>query len=244
MNKPVNISAWLRMFRMKRKSSSYEPRMIGFPFIFIIAAWIMLWFIWPHGEPVVPRPGKTVAPRVSFIGNYISAYSNPVYSVVKPVATDEDIAKPLPWMVARPVKLLEKNEAAGGKSAAENMKDELRDAAVRDMNAYVPVWQDKAVFSNVNGSTMHLTVEPAGALAEYGFQAPDLSSLPAKMDKPWLVSVFVRVDEKGKIEHVFLESGCENREINSTIVRSMYRGRVAKIGKMIEGRVRVNFGQD
>jgi len=232
------------MVRIKRKSSSYEPRLVGFPFVFIITGWIMLWFIWPNGEKFAFKPAAPFRSRVAFIGNFSGGYSNYVYSAAKPAAGDEDVAKPLPWMAVRPVKLLEKNVIADGLSESEKMSGELRDMAGREINTYMPVWQDQAVFSAVADETMRLTVEPSGQLAEYGFQVQDFSSALKKTDKPWIAMVIVQVDEKGKVENVFLDAGCESREINSLVVKSMYRGTVSKIGKRIEGRVMVNFGQD
>lgn len=228
---------------MKQKSSSYEPRLMNFPFLVITAAWIMLLFLWPHGGKVVkgkhiPRP-----PRIAFVRGLENLYSKPFsFPVWKTSEGTGDAAAVVPWMVVRPAKFLERSApVSDGSSGGMVMSSNI---VFRDVNAYRPVWDDPSVFNEKTDGRMSLIVEPRGALREAGFLVPDFSSELKKADKPWFVSVFVEVDDKGKVEHVFLDAGCENREINSVVVKSMYRGSLAKTGTRIEGRVTVNFGQE
>ncbi|MDD4871061.1 MAG: hypothetical protein PHR77_10935 [Kiritimatiellae bacterium] len=228
---------------MKRKNSSYDPQLVNFPSVIIGVAWVMLWFLWPHGGQVTLKKQISVPPRVSFVKSSDSLYSRPSsFQTWKTIAETGDAVVAVPWLSTRPAKLLEKNPFTIDEPSVN--KAIFSDAIFNDMKTYRPAWDDPAVYQYKTDDRMCLVIQPADALKESGFQVPDFSAELKKTDKPWSVTVFVEVGNKGKVENVFLETGCENREINSMVVKSMYRGNLQKTGTRTEGRVMVNFGRD
>lgn len=242
MNKVPNISVWLRMLRMKRSTSSYVTPMIGVPYIVIALAWVLLWFLWPHGIGVKRRP--VVSPvRVAFVRYSEAAFSRPVpFPVGSAVTGTLNLVTVAPWQVPRTPRLLERK--SGGDEWGGGRDEAFADRAGRELKAYRPVWTEPGLFAGPADASLHVTVEATGTLAGNGFQVPDFQASLKKTNLPWLVSAFVQVDKNGRVERVFLEAGCENRDINSLVVKALYRGRVSSPGTRCEGRVRVNYGQD
>lgn len=238
----MNIAVWLRMFRMKGKTSAYARQMVSIPYVAIAVGWVMLWLLWPHGVKVVARQHVPAVTSVSLVRVTENPFSKPIpMHLWKAAGSGDDNVTVMPWMVTRPAKVLERSifsadESAKGadSSGVANLK----------MSAYRPVWSDKAVFNIEAGRGMYLTMESSRTLTERGFEVPDLGPDLKKADKPWIVKAFVEVDEKGKVAGVFLESGCDYKEINSAVVRTLYRGLVSKAGARCEGLVKVNFGRN
>jgi len=244
MNRALNISVWLRMLRMKGANSSHELRMFSFPSIIIAAIWVSLWFLWPHGEiKVMRRQPVLFSPRVVFVkasDNLNSRSSS--FDALKMSTEAGDTVVVTPWLASRQARILERNTIASDESARGRMMRGGDNPLFMGMEGYSPVWEDIPVFNSTTDGIMHLTVEPMGALWDYGFQVPEFLSDIKKNDIPWSVAVFVEIDRNGKVENVFLESGCGNKEINSIVVKSMYRGKLTIPGTRCEGRVKVNFG--
>jgi len=243
MNSTINISAWLRMFRMKRSTSAYEPRWLSIPSVLIAIMWMMLWLLWPHGEKLQTVKTQVMqSPRVAFVPGGENIYSKPLsFNTWK---TSDESGEPvpvMPWLMDRPARCLEKNISIVEEYASGRMAG-IYGHVLRGMESYKPVWEDVPVFNISTNSQMRLTVETMGDLKVRGFKLPDFLSEIKKNDKSWMITVFVEVDKDGNVDKVFLDSGSEYKEINSIVVKSIYRGRVSVAGTRCEGRVRLNYG--
>lgn len=243
MNRTLNIFLWLRMFRIKRSTSVYDPRWLSIPSVVIGIMWMMLWLLWPHGPKVnVVTKHFQLSPRVAFVPGGENIYSRPISFNTWKTSDESGEAVPVQtWLVERPLRCLEKNTSIAQNYSGGNA-EAIRGEALQGMDSYRPVWEDMPVFNIATNSQMRLTVEPMGDLMKRGFKIPNFLPEIKNTDKSWIITVFVEVDDKGKVGNVFIDSGSEYKDINSIVVKSVYHGSVSVAGARCEGRVRLNYG--
>ena len=193
----------------------------------------------------VPMRRAVASPaRVSFVQYRDNMYNRPFpMHTWKMAVGGEDVAA-TPWQITRPVRFLERQTFPEGAIEGPDGKEAATASAGRSLKTYSPEWKDEPLFSKASSRDMRLTVEPTGELASRGFQAPEFPAELKKKEIAWYVTAHVVVGENGRVEQVFLDGGSESKEINSLVIKTLYKGSVSKPGGQCEGSVRVNFGQE
>ena len=188
------------------------------------------------------RTQVQMSPRVAFVSAGENMFTKPLsFNTWKTSDESGESVPVVPWLEQRAARCLERpvsfvEEYASGRMAGINGH------VLRGMESYRPVWEDAPVFNIGTNSHMCLTVELMGELKGRGFIIPDFLHEIKNNDTPWLITVFVEIDKSGKVENVFLDSGSEYKEINSIVVKSLYRGKVSVAGTRCDGRIRLNYG--
>lgn len=234
-----------------KRKSYYSRGLVDFSSVFIALAWIALWFLWPSGEKLPVRVRELRIPRVSYVS--FSEVEGRIYIDPTLLALpsrvgfrlpeqEEGIPDALSSFSTSSPKFLKRRKGLVEESVVGEAKS-VPGNAFSQIGAYRPYWRDTHVFSKKNGQVMQLLVEPSDKLKKYGFQVPEFPIEKVEhLGKPWMVVVYIEVNKDGRPEHVFLEIGCDDSQINTMVVKTMYRGRLSIPGIKCEGRVRVNFG--
>jgi len=158
-----------------------------------------------------------------------------------PEQEDKSSAALIDYRIGKP-KYLERRMSPGKRpfSGSDNSSS---DSVRGSLGSYSPLWHSDAAFSRESGGDALAFVQVSGKLAQYEFTL-DQSRVKhlEKGEKPWQVVVYVEVGEGGGPEHVFLETGCDDPEINAAVVRAMYYGKVSSSGTACSGRVTISCG--
>lgn len=238
------------MFHYKKKF--YSRGFIDLPSVLIALAWFGLWLVWPLAEQSAKgRTHGLGGPRVAYVrfaageGNLYmepDLFGRPSRIGFRLPEQREDVPVTVPDHRTSLPRFLEWPSTLPAESTSAD-HELLSDRASRQMGSYRPYRREEHVFSQKAGRDMRTLAEVSGELKKYGFLAPVFRVESVKQsDKPWLVVVYVEVSEDGRPEHVFLETKCDDQEINDMIVKAMYKGRLLRPGKRCEGRVTVSFG--
>ena len=231
-----------------RKRNRYARGEMGLSSVCVGAAWIALWLVWPSGGAGVssarlpasfsvqystfPFEDKDLTTTLPFV-DHISA------EFMRRDENDEPENLLLSRRL-RPPRYLERNTEMRIETDANNEGPYLIHL-LSEPDAYRLRWTDERVFPPDTGKDMKVIIRPAGKLKTYGFQIPKLPIKKIKSkNMSWTVVVTVEMGDFGRPEHVFLESGCSDKSINTMIVRTMYRGTLTTPGGRCSGRVTVS----
>lgn len=237
---------------MSQNRIHYSRGVIGLPSVFVAVAWIALWLVWPSGGKVVSPMRSPASPRVFYVqlgtGREKLTDSLPFVDGISPASIlhhdeDEPAESLLSQRVRRPRYLERSIELKVGTASGITGSLSGRVSGMPP-GGYRSQWRDEHVFSQEPGQNLKVIVRPSGDLKKYGFKVPELPIENIKRrDKPWMVVVYVQTGDNGWPEHVFLESGCDDEEVNAMIVRAMYRGCLSTLAVRCAGRVTVSFGR-
>lgn len=239
------------MARNKRYKH-YSTFRAEFPSVFIAFAWIAMWFLWPSGEKPLRRIREVDTPRVSYLCHVVDdnkPYKDPTmlflpsrFGFVNVLKQEEGITEVVTSHPPGPPRFLGLRDAQTKDSTAPR-HESVCETASRDMGTYRPYCREGNVFTRKAERDMRLFVEISSELEKYGFEVPEFPAESVKRSgKPWMVTVHVATDDDGMTKHVFLETGCEDQEVNAMVVKTVGRGRLSKRGKRCEGRIVVNYG--
>jgi hypothetical protein len=218
------------------------------PVVLIGVGWVVLWLLWPAAPTTKPRARSTG--RVQFVGeipvrsqSYFDqqGFTRASRSGFDAVDTPSAEIVRIPALISGVPRLLDREPESAKEHAgtAHEAPDATPD---RRTLAYRPDWREAPVFKGAAGATPEIRVRLSPALSERGFVAPVFTTnqFPGARGT-WQVVLVVEVGTSGRPEHVFVESGCESPEINATIARLMYGGKVPE-GRPCSGRVWVGLG--
>ena len=232
----------------------FPGRLIDMPTILIAVGWAGLWFVWPSVERRLEVPEMPRMPDVRFMPAGMALHSehnDPTVIAFHPLdgALDAALARGSiahvapnvrdPRYLDPRVKGLSAWECREAAAAAQNQSPSASlTGDVLRLNLPGP-----AVFAPPGVGPLRVVVSPARTLRDRGFSAPDLVAEAAEWsDRPWQVVGEVDMDEQGEVKDVFLESGSTQPAIDASVVRLLYRARLAGPGERCSGRVTVSYG--
>jgi hypothetical protein len=106
---------------------------------------------------------------------------------------------------------------------------------------YAPVWKRGTVFGPLNPGRAELRVELVGTGLR-GLQFPEIPDVWGRNGETWTMTADVQVGADGVVEHVFLKAPGVHMEMDTQVVRWLYRARMPAGTAGRRGRVRVSNG--
>jgi len=230
------------------RRSPYERGVIGIPDVAVAVFWIALWVVWPSGQnrDIQHRRlsgTKTAyfqfAPRENILFNLPDSFIRPTMLGHERI----DGAK-LPQQLAsrgpREPRFLERSPAVTEKQMG---CETVPVPVCGRTDATQPFMTVENVFNGETGTNLQILVQMSDTLKKREFQMPELLvDQPGKAAKPWMIVVRVEFDENGLPVNTFLETRCEDQRINSTVIKTIAKGRLASSGAKCDGYVIVNYG--
>ncbi|MFC1497681.1 hypothetical protein ACFLS1_04285 [Verrucomicrobiota bacterium] len=238
-----------------KKSRSYSMGIIGLPSVLVALGWIGLWFAWP-----LPPEGHTadIGKEKTFEVSYVQFDDGKGKTYLDPIILSRSSDNGNAWpdegeermdvlcsYQARPPKFLERHPEEEQEASRFVEYEALYAKTIQGLEKRGPRWRRKLVDgqSLKPERDMVMIIELSEKIKEYGFQIPDFPvKLKEYSQKPWLVTVYVEVNQDGKAEHVFLVTGSNSREVNDIVIRTMEKGKLVKPGERCSGRITVSFG--
>lgn len=219
-----------------------------FPTICLGIAWCALWLLWPDVHVSAPvRRAAAPAPHYVFLSQRAddSTWSLPAvpfplsskYGFSRAVRDEraEELLRPvladLAGVLKRPVAPRTTPTTAEIANLAAEMGDVL--------DEYEPPPVSPPAFrSEGDGSVRKVMIEFSESLSKQQFEVAQLFTNGfARTTKPWVVKAHVEIARDGNVSHVFLETPAEGGEVNSAVIRTLYRSRLKNAGAECEGQV-------
>ena len=229
---------------VKRLRNKYRGGLIGMPSLFVIVLWFAIWCLWSFdgiegSKKRTPSDGRLICADIE--NGY--ACINPMDMIrTSYVATEMDGPSSVLINHYEPsFKPLERTANLRA-STSVGLHRELGYGVDGLERGYVPLWPDVPVFRNNIERSNTFILEMSGNLKKYGFYIPENIEKSLKIKaSAWQVVVYVATDDNGHVEHVFIEKGADDPQVDQAVIRAMYRGRLVKEGRRIEGDVTVSF---
>ena len=236
--------------RSKRKRAArYVRGIMGIPSFVVAAMWVGIWFLWPDaGRSSLPSDMPT--PRVAYVpfdvgeGSWYlrpDVFGRPLSIGFSLPAQGEDVpASPAGRHLPRP-RLLERNGRMSNTAYWEPAQWR-KAASCRGEAGYRPHWTGDKVFARPDGYEMRFVVDMSRSLRRRGLVIPDLSGkgmVPA--EGPWTAVLLLDVNRAGRPEHVFVEAGTGQPDVDSDVARVLYRASAPGSGGPCSGRVTISY---
>ncbi|MFC1452339.1 hypothetical protein ACFLSJ_03230 [Verrucomicrobiota bacterium] len=224
--------------------------LLGLPSLGIALLWGGLWLLWPWRAGVngtEPDSRRMMIRHGWWLPQDYDLFRHPFWDIP---AKEIDMSFPVErrpraeWIYDGGSPILLARESAGPGASDPDFDEWLGGRFTAGSRAYRPAWEDDAVFTNAPLPQMRLLAEVSPDLEQCGFRIPALPvSAGHAAESPWRVQLYVEFDGEGRVENVFLESGCDDAEINADLVRAMHRAKVETAGRPCSGRVTLSFGR-
>jgi hypothetical protein len=208
---------------------------------------VALWIVWPSGvyeQIQIRAPSKTMVGYAMITPGDLKLLNRPDDFIALGSAGRErleDAKAPEQLILApvRPPMLLERQAFASiQKSDVAPVPPVLTQM---DEPRILP--SIEGVFQEAADTNLHVFVGLSESLRKHNFQMPEFKIEASwKVADSWMVVVYVETNEDGEPEHVFLETGCDDKKINDAAVKLVARGRASEPAARCEGRVTINYG--
>ncbi len=234
---------------IRRLSKLYRWMRDGLAGTVVASSWALLWLLWPMGRPAKPPEVPGCAAEVSYVRMPAGDTRFRVMpdQFARPPLAGFGIADSIEGMMSeapepelpRPDFLERTPEDAsrlldGGRDLLA-ARIETMPSRYRYVSGAGPVFVSKA--APARGVHADLSHE----LESAGFQLPSPETMSGKGQKRWMVRAYLDVHPGGWVEHVMLETPCEDSAVNAMLTRYLLQGSVRKAGKSLSGRVTVTF---
>ncbi len=215
----------------------------------VALSWVLLWLLWPTGRPALPpkRPSRPAA--ISYVREPVSdarfrvmpdQFARAQLAVFGIADRIEGMMSEAPEPVLPAPDFLERTpeDAAHGPYGGEDL---LAARIESTPSRYGYDAGDGPVFGPAGAPTSGIRVALSPELASSGLTLPSPADLSGKGQKPWMVRAYVEVHPRGWVEHVMLETPCEAAGVNAMLIRYLQKGKTARTGRCLSGRVTVTF---
>jgi hypothetical protein len=230
------------------RRSPYEQGIIGIPDVAIAVFWIALWVAWPSGEnrdtPRRKLSGTRTSyfrfvPRENILFNLPDSFIQPTLLGRERI----DEAK-LPQQLASPRLRAPRFFERSPTQPEEQIGHEAVPVPIYwQTNAAQPFTTTENVFNTEAGTNLQVLVELSDTLKKRGFRMPELLvEQQGKAEKQWTVVAYAQFDEDGLPVNIFLETRCGDQKMNSTVIKTIAKGRLATAGEKCDGHIIVNYG--
>lgn len=221
----------------------------GFGSSVVASSWVLLWLLWPMAKPAAPRAAPGPAAAFSYV-------RVPTDSTRFRVMPDQFARAPLAGLgiadrieglmseapepeLPRPDLLERSPEDASRGMRLDRGSLTARLEGLPARHRYVALGGPVFGTGAARTTGVHVAVSPE--LAARGFALPSPGDLPGKWQKKWMVRAYLDVSPGGWVDHVLLETPCEDGEVNAMLTLYLQRGEVSKAGRALSGRVTVSF---
>ncbi len=193
---------------MRGKSSTYSRGYIDGVSVFIAAAWMALWLLWPAPGVVSLRPDGLPAPAVSCLPFNLPDHKQP-YPAVQSSGNGGKAGEPdLNGLQQAPAsqrtvtpRFLEWGALFVNAPAVTNPVSPSEGLSCQ-LTVYQPQFEAEHVFGRKNGQGKSVLIRASDELEARKFEVPEFPVESVKgFEKPWQVDVRVEVGENGRGEH-------------------------------------------
>jgi len=232
------------MTRRSGHKYQHSRGIIGLPSLFVAASWLAIWVLWTSVGRTVPAGHSRSSTRTFFSR---PAAASPTQmdprDIIRLQRKSDEIDAPSSAVISHyepEPRYLER--AAGGAARTGVLFEEALRKSDSKPWAYRPDWRERALFPKGRGGDAKVLVECSQRLEVNGFRLPQMVMVQLGVGKkPWQVKVRVQTDDKGRVEHVFLESGSDDELLDRRVLQAIYRGRLVTKGGRCEGTITVSF---
>ncbi|MCK5851189.1 MAG: hypothetical protein KAH23_09760 [Kiritimatiellae bacterium] len=227
-----------------RRRNQYGSGLIGTPSLLVLVLFFAIWSLWSFDRLAEAKIRSASEGRLIY-AKMKKGYDciNPMDMIRQPRVAIE-MAGPSSVLISHYKPAFKPLERKAYVNVDSSMGFERKSGYGVDgfERGYFSLWDDIPVFEKNIGSDNLFVLELSGNLKKYGFYLPKNSEKLLKAGvSAWQVVVYVATDDKGRVEHVFVEKCSDDIRIDRTVVRAMYKGRLVKEGRRVTGNVTVSF---
>jgi hypothetical protein len=233
----------------KRLRKLYHWFRDGFGSTVVASSWVLLWLLWPIRPPVAPSEGPGRAARVSYVRMSAGDMRFRVMpdQFARAQLAGLGIADRIEGMMSEapdpklpPPDFLERTPEDAARGPRGNA-DLLAERAGAMPSRYRYDRGGAPVFGSAEPATSGVHVALSPVLKASGFELPSPAGLPGEGRKAWMVRAYIDVHPRGWVEHVILETPCDDADVNATIIRYLQKGSATATERRRSGRVTVAF---
>lgn len=213
------------------------------PTVLVSASWVGLWLLWPHGSAPAGIAGRPRPPAgVCEVANDSVAFRRPEqFGLPSPegfsVQETEDWSSSV---LGAPLALPPRTLARAERTAALAMPFSLDLTAGGAQASYQPVFAPAAVYE-APGARRRVHVLSSDCLARRGLElSRTLAGIETNRD--WEVGAWVEVAPEGRVEHVLVDAGSGDTNLDRRVEAALYRARVTERGQACGGWLRIGYG--
>jgi hypothetical protein len=216
---------------------------IDTPTVLTAVAWVAIWLLWPMNGAEKPRSRVQTAAGVGYLAGGPAApwYVEPDWfaRTTRPGFGMPDLTAAMDSAVPDKSMMDSPRFVQGGMDVERPGGGPMPETGV-GAEHHVH-WVSKPAFQTAIPSPP-VVVTMSAELVACRFELPAFATNDVLMAraKPWQVVAHVDVGADGRSENVLIELGCEDPQVNATIVRWLDRGVAGKAGVPVSGRVTVN----
>ncbi|MBN2302724.1 MAG: hypothetical protein JXN60_09435 [Lentisphaerae bacterium] len=226
---------------MTRYVNRYSRGIVGLPSVFVAVGWLAIWLVWPTdaARHTVRRTETGTKIRYTSVAGdpYGDSYTRFAGAMLPPQNEDDDTLllsyerQREPAFMGGDIELISDSAVA----------PYLPDSNFSGRSSFLQ-WSAEKVFSAKKHGALRIKYALKGGLAECNFDIPKdvLNSFAALSDNEWEIVVCVEVDEKGRVEHVFVEEQSGDKNIDISIVRALYGGKAMAGSSECSGKIYIS----